>query len=269
DDSPSDPVDPGPLVACPRVTAEADPALPDAVPEGATSVRLCDGGADKVTPPVDALTTDVAAVVAAVNDQPLVARRCVELRVPDYQLAFGYPDGSRFVVAARFTGCAELLVGNGRRDRATPPLRAFVDRLRAQRVAATPPELSVRAGDLDCAQPSSTLPTTAADPTDLSVAVLCFGVPERPERATAVPIPAEDLTILTRSMQHDTASSAGSLGCTPPFSLREHWIVGVSAWGDPVAARRGCFGLTIEGDIEWTPRREERAIIRALVSAAR
>ena len=35
----------------PRTTQEIDPTLPDAVPEGATSVRLCDGGADKVTPP--------------------------------------------------------------------------------------------------------------------------------------------------------------------------------------------------------------------------
>ena len=65
--------DPGPVVTCPDATLlDPDPALPDEVPEGATSVRLCDGGADKVTPPVDALTTDVASVVSAVNDQRLV-----------------------------------------------------------------------------------------------------------------------------------------------------------------------------------------------------
>ena len=67
--------DPGPVVTCPDATLlDPDPALPNEVPEGATSVRLCDGGADKVTPPMDALTTDVASVVSAVNDQPLVDR---------------------------------------------------------------------------------------------------------------------------------------------------------------------------------------------------
>ncbi len=265
--SPSPTGDPGPVVRCPRTTQEIDPELPDAVPAGATSVRLCDGGADKVTPPVDALTSDVASVVAAVNDQPLARKGCVELRIPEYQLAFGYPDGSRFVVAGRFTECAELLVGSARRAKAGPPLRTFVELLRTQRADATPPDTTVEPADLDCGRPPSTLPSAVALPTDLAVAVLCFGEVRDPGRARRVEISSEDLTVLTRSMQSDHSSSEGYPGC--PLPKREHWIVGATAWGDPVVMRRGCFGLTIEGFEEWTPRGEARAILKRLVTEAR
>lgn len=265
DASPS-PVDPGPVVECPRRTQQVDPALPDAVPEGATSVRLCDGGADKVTPPVEALTRGVEAVVTAINAQPVVTRRCADLRVPEVQLAFGYPDGSRFVVAGRFSGCAELLVGSVRRAKARPVVRMFGELLRTQLADATPPEPEVTADDLDCAQPA---PTVAVfPPTDLAVAALCFGVVDRPGSAGKVAIPAADLTVLVRSMQADTSSSRGSLDCAV-FDRKEYWIVGATAWGDPVTARRGCFGLQVEGYEEWTPAGEPLRIVRRLIQQAR
>jgi hypothetical protein len=262
----SETADPGPVVECPSFTQEKDPALPDAVPDDATSVRLCDGGDNKVTPPVAALTTDVMSVVAAVNGERPVRRGCVDLRIPEYQLAFGYPDGSRFVVAGRFTGCAELLVGSGRRARAMPPLRTFVEALRTQLAATTPPEQSVGADDLDCAQQPSRVPVFP--PTDLDVAALCFGLPDRPDRAHQVTIPDDDLTTLVRSMQADTSSSEGALDCAV-FARKEYWIVGVNAWGDPITAHKGCFGLQVEGPEEWTPRGAARAILRQLVSEAR
>lgn len=259
--------DPGPIVTCPDATLlDPDPALPDAVPVGATSVRLCDGGADKVTPPVEALTAEVATVVDAVNGERPVDRRCVDRRVPEYQLAFGYPDGTSFVVAGRFTGCAELLVGSVRRARARPPLRTFIEELRTQQAAATPPDQSVGTEDLDCAQQPSQVPVFP--PTDLTVAVLCFGPAERPARANKVPIPPVDLTTLVRSMQSDTSSSRGSLECAV-FARKEFWLVGVTAWGDPITARKGCFGLQVEGYEEWTPRGPARGIIRQLVAEAR
>ena len=43
----------------------------------------------------------------------------------------------------------------------------------------------------------------------------------------------------------------------------------MNAWGDPIAARKGCFGLQIEGYEEWTPRGPARAIVRQLVAEAR
>ena len=262
--------DPGPVVTCPDETLlDPDPALPDAVPEGATSVRLCDGGADKVTAPVDALTTDVASVVSAVNDQELVDRRCVDLRIPEYQLAFGYPDGTTFTVAGRFTRCAELLVGSARRARAGPALETFVDGLRDQRSTATPPALKVKPADLDCAQPESFLPTQVAVPTDLAVAVLCVGPTQDPGRARRVTIPPDDLAILAESMGVDTISSEGMF-C--PAYITGRWIVGASAWGDPITMPQGCLGPVIgvgDDSLNWAPRGQARAIYKQLIQQAR
>jgi hypothetical protein len=267
--SPSEPLetglDTGPVVECPRSTQKIDPALPDAVPEGATSVRLCDGGADKVTPPADALTTDVASVVAAVNGQPLARKGCVDLRIPEYQLAFGYPDGSRFVVAGRFTRCAELLVGSARRAKAGPPLQTFVESLRAQRSTATPPEQGVVAADLDCAQPETYLPSEVALPTDLAVAVLCVGELHRPGGAGRVTITPEDLAILVSSMGSDTVDTEGMF-C--PAAVRGRWIVGASAWGDPITMPQGCAGPNLEGSVDWVPRDQARGILRRLTEEA-
>lgn len=261
--------DPGPVVACPkRARLDPDPALPDEVPAGATSVRLCDAGAESVTPPLDALTSDVVSVAEEVNGQRLVRRACTDRRLPEYQLAFGYPDGTSFVVAGRFTGCAELLVGSARRHRAAPPLRAFVDGLRAQRATTTPPADAADLAGLDCAQPPSRLPTSVARPTELAVAVLCFA-PQQFRGAPRVEIAPADLATLVASMATDTASSAGDLGCGSPSPAQRYWIVGSSTWGDPIVMRRGCFGLTIEGDLEWTPRGAARTILKGLVADAR
>ena len=255
-------------VACPRDVAEPDPALPDAVPEGATSVRLCAGGDDEVTPPGDALVTDVAAVVAKVNAQPVVTRGCADRRLPTYQLAFGYPDGSTFVVAGRFTGCAELLVGSARRAKAEPPLNAFVDGLLAQREAATPPDRSPKPASLDCAQPHQDWTGGLVDPTGLTVAVLCFGPPRHPERARRVAVPPADLRTLTASMGSDTRST-DDIFTTPYFGGADHWLVGTNAWGDPITVSRGILGLTLANGLEWLPRGEARQIIRELVDRAR
>jgi len=265
-------VDPGPIVTCPDATLlDPDPALPDAVPEGATSVRLCDGGADKVPPPVDALTTDVEPVVTAVNDQRLVDRGCVDRRIPEYNLAFGYPDGTTFTVAGRFTGCAELLVGSARRAKARPPLVTFVERLRDQRSTVTPPTQTVKPADLDCAQPENYTPAHVALSTDLAIAVLCIGPTQSPGRARRVTIPPDDLAILVESMRVDTFSAEGMF-C--PAYVTGRWIVGASAWGDPITLPQGCGGLTFvvgegEGYLNWAPRGQARAILKQLTNEAR
>ncbi|MDZ5621478.1 lipoprotein [Nocardioides sp. HM23] len=261
----SEPAETGPVVRCPRGTQEIDPALPDQVPEGATSVRLCDGGADKVTPPVDALTSDVESVVTAVNEQPLERRGCVELRIPEYQLAFGYPDGTRFVVAGRFTACAELLVGSARRAKAGPPLRTFVASLGAQRATATPPE-PIDPAALDCAQPRELWTWPLADPRELAVAALCVGDPQHPGRARMVPIPPDDLETLTASMATDTVETSGMF-CSA--ARPRYWIVGANAWGDPVTMDYGCIGLTLSGELDWTPRGPAREILRDRLETGR
>ena len=258
--------DPGPVVTCPDAALmDPDPTLPDEVPDGATSVRLCDGGADKVTPPDDALTTGVEPVVTAVNEQPLAKRDCIDRRVPEYQLAFGYPDGSRYVVAGRFTACAELLVGSARRAKAGPALRTFVESIVAQRATATPPD-PVDPASLDCAQERELWTYPLADPTGLTVAALCHGDPQHPGRGRPVPIPSDDLETLTASMRTDTVETAGMF-CSAVRA--RYWIVGANAWGDPITMDHGCVGLTLSGEHDWTPRGEARAIVRRLVAEAR
>lgn len=258
--------DPGPVVECPDDVAEPDPGLPDAVPDGATSVRLCDGGADRVTPPLDALTTGVASVADAVNGQPLAVRNCADRQLPTYQLAFGYPDGSSFTVAGRFTGCGELLVGSARRAKAGPALHEFVGLLVEQRSILPPPGRTVDPADIDCAQPREDWTWPLADPTGLTVGVLCVGDVQRPERARRATVPPDDLDTLVASIGTHTVSTAGQF-C--PFVAKGSWIVGANAWGDPVTMPRGCLGLTIEGDLEWLPRGQARGIVKRLAGQAR
>lgn len=264
DASSDPPIDQADAVTCPDAVVEPDPGLPDAVPAGATSVRLCAGGDDEVTAPEDALVTDVPAVVAAVNGQRVTGRSCADLKLPTYQLAFGYPDGSTFVVAGRFTGCGELLVGSGRRAQAGPPLRAFIDRLLQQRESATPPD---RAGQdsLDCAQPREDRTWPLGDPTGLTVAVVCSGDPEHPGRARQVRVPSADLATLADSMAR-TVETGGAF-CPPRVS--RYWIVGRNAWGDPVTLDDGCIGLAVRDDRDWVPRGPARALLTDLVAQAR
>lgn len=255
-------------VACPKDVVEPDPALPDAVPEGATSVRLCAGGDDEVTPPEDALVTDVAAVAAKVNEQPVEARGCADRRLPTYQLSFGYPDGARFVVAGRFTGCAELLVGSGRRAKAGPPLRAFVDLLVAQRETASPPDGAGDPGGPECAQQRQEHTWPLGDPTGLTVAVLCIGDPDRPEEARRTKIPAGELETLLRSIRSETGPPRDTLACGPLPPTRAR-IVGTNAWGDPITLEQQCTDFLITDDFAWKPRDQALRLVDQLIDRAR
>ncbi|MEZ0579472.1 hypothetical protein [Nocardioides sp. MH1] len=267
DPSASASTDPGPVVTCPDdVALDPDPALPDAVPDGATSVRLCAAAPGEVTPPLDALTTNVSGVVQAVNDQPVVTRHCSDRQLPTYQLAFGYPDGTSFVVAGRYTECGELLVGSARRARAAPVLDRFVRALKTQRAGLPRPSSSVRAADLDCAQPPERFTWPLADPTELAVAVLCVGAIDEPAKARRATIGSDDLAVLERNMATSTTSTEGMF-C--PYNPRGRWIVGVNGWGDPITMEAGCVGFGLHGAEVWIPRGRARAIVQDLASRAR
>ncbi len=255
-------------VACPDDVVELDPELPDEVPEGATSVRLCAGGDDEVTPPTDALVTEVAAVVAKVNDLPVVTRGCADRRLPTYQLAFGYPDGSSFVVAGRFTGCAELLVGSGRRAKAGPPLRTFVDSLVAQRATATPPDRAIDPADLDCVQQREEHTWPLADPAGLTVAVMCVGDPESPQQARRREIRAGELETVLASIRTDSGPPRATFGCGA-FNPQEPWIVGTNAWGDPITMPKECLDFMITDDRAWKPRDAAAKLVARLIDRAR
>ena len=261
------PISQGEAVPCPDDLVEIDPELPDEVPEGATSVRLCADGDDEVTPPTDALVTEVAAVVAKVNDQPVVTRGCADRRLPTYQLAFGYPDGSTFVVAGRFTGCAELLVGSGRRAKAGPPLRTFVDSLVAQRATATPPDRATDPADLDCAQQREEHTWPLADPAGLTAAVMCVGDPDSPQGARRTEIRASELETVLTSIRTDTGPPRDTLGCGPITPTRP-WIVGTNAWGDPITLVEECIDFLITDDFAWKPRGAAAKLVNRLIDRA-
>ncbi|RHW28876.1 hypothetical protein D0Z08_03270 [Nocardioides immobilis] len=255
-------------VACPAGVVELDPELPDEVPEGATSVRLCAGGDDEVTPPTDALVTEVAAVVAKVNDQPVVTRGCADRRLPTYQLAFGYPDGSTFVVAGRFTGCAEVLVGSGRRAKAGPPLRTFVDSLVAQRATAAPPDRAIDPADLDCAQQREEHTWPLADPTGLIAAVMCVGDPDSPQGARRTEIRAGELETVLASIRTDSGPPRATFGCGA-FNPQEPWIVGTNVWGDPITMTQECLDFMMTEERAWKPRGKAAKLVNRLIDRAR
>lgn len=249
------------------------PDLPGEVPAGATSARLCAGGEEyaQVTPPRDALTVGVETLVRAVNQQPPVGPpgHCARQSGPTYRMAFGYPDGSRFVVAGTLARCSPLVVGNGWRADSSPPLQTFIRRLRAQRSTRQPPGPTTAPGRLTCGQRSDYAWTWPLhQPNDLASAILCYGQPNHPRLARRVTVPPRQLSVLIASMRTDTVSVVGLLRC-PPWPGREFWLVGESAWGDPIAARKLCEGIPVRGGREWAPHERARRVVDRLISAAR
>lgn len=218
-----------------------DPDLPDAVPEGAVSARLCQGVGLPFSVPSDALVTDVDQVVAAVNtlapaDPP---RTCTADLGRGYRIAFGYADGSTFVVSGKLYGCRELVVGSGYRAHAEIPWGRFTQLLRAQRETAEP-LYDPAVYDVTCDH-APTSPVAQA--TDLAVAALCVG-------NHAYPIPADDLARLRDDMLvHRSDQDTSACRAVPTR------IVGFSAWGDRIDLRSECGTSSYaapEGYF-WTP----------------
>ncbi len=153
-DDPDDAVDiasdgPAFVVDCPPIklekggTAEGsaidapDPAAPSTVPEGATSARLCQGPGTTFDVPADALVTGVDDLVAAVNDLEVTGEPevCTMDLGPGYRIAFGYDDGSSFVISGQLYGCHTLVVGSTYRADPEAAQAAFLELLEAQQAA--------------------------------------------------------------------------------------------------------------------------------------
>lgn len=106
---------------------EIDPEAPDAVPGGATSVRLCQGPGTELTDAGTLLTDDVDDVVAVINGLETTGEPelCTADIGPGFRMVFGYPDGTTFIVSGKTYGCHELVVGSSYRVPATEPLELF------------------------------------------------------------------------------------------------------------------------------------------------
>ena len=132
------------VVECPPITVgkggiaegvdEPDPDAPDAVPEGATSARLCQGVGTELEVPEEALVSGVDDLVAAVNAQDVTGEpeMCTMDLGPGYRIAFGYDDGSSFVVSGQLYGCHTLVVGSGYRANPEAAQAAFLGLLAEQ-----------------------------------------------------------------------------------------------------------------------------------------
>lgn len=119
--------DPPPVVECPPAKAkdgvvqgtaidQPDPSAPDAVPDGATSARICQGPGTTVEVSPDPVpdATELAATINALL--PTAPPEICPMDLgPGFRIVFGYADGSRFVVSVKLYGCQEVVVGSGYR----------------------------------------------------------------------------------------------------------------------------------------------------------
>lgn len=259
-------------VACPPIKVrdgqavgsaidEPDPDAPEAVPEGATSARLCQGPGMTFQAPGDALVTDVDELVAAVNDlEPAEAPGVCTMDLgPGYRIAFGYDDGSTFVVSGQLYGCRTLVVGSGYRADPEAAQAAFLALLEEQGGAEEPSQ--IEPGDLTCEEPAT---ATAAAVEDLTTAILCI---TDDRGSSSAPIDAADLDLLVDDIA--THQTTGVLRCAAaaPYPF----IVGADDSGNRVTIPSECATSwwRLPNGMAWTPSEEATAILDRLVSEAR
>ncbi|MEZ0579474.1 hypothetical protein [Nocardioides sp. MH1] len=264
-----------PSVSCPPAKAEdgvipesaidsPDPAAPDAVPEGATAARICEGPGAALTYPDDLLTQDVATLVETVNglartDGP--ADVCTMELGPGFRIVFGYDDGSTFVVSGRLYGCRTLTVGSGYRADPETAAHEFDDLLQAQ-LGDAEPTTDTTDGPACTTDPPT--PTTGRAE-DLAEALLCV---QDKSGSTAslgfVEIPDDDLATLVADIAANAHATAGIARCY----REEPWISGVTTSGDAVMITYQCDSYVLPDGRAWQPSAASQAIIDRLGARA-
>ncbi len=278
-DDPDDAVDtttegPAFVVDCPPIEVgkggiaqgvdEPDPNAPDAVPQGATSARLCQGVGTEYDVPEEALTTEVDDLVAAINDLDVTGEpeMCTMDLGPGYRIAFGYDDESSFVVSGQLYGCHTLVVGSSYRADPEAAQAAFLGLLAEQQ----------RAGG----------ETTAADPADLScsydeplqpadyqvaftAAILC--IDDGSDTQLSTEIDDADLELLVHDMATHQTTAVLRCGAEPPWPT----IVGADDDGTaiPIPSECGTGFWRLPNGMAWMPSNDAVEILDQLVSAAR
>jgi hypothetical protein len=232
---------PEPPVEAPCPAVDEPTHGPATVLEGAVLVRLCQGIGVEFDAPADALTTDVAAVAAAINDQPSgpVPLSCTMDLGRGYQLVFGYPDGHTQNVAGELYGCHSLSVGGTSRSDPEKPYRTFIRLLRAQRAASTPPASDVVRPS--CGRGGFDRTSPVARPKEMAVGTLCVRYESASETdPVAVPVSAGDLEVLL----HDwVVGGPPAYDSDAPTLL----LVGATAWGDRVSLPMDQVGIRVPG----------------------
>lgn len=264
------------VVECPEITVhkdgtaegseidEPDPGAPDAVPEGATSARLCQGPGTTVEVPEEALVSGVDDLVAAVNDLEASPEHvmCTMDLGPGYRIAFGYDDGSTFVISGKLYGCRTLVVGSTYRAGPEAVQAAFLELLDDQQATEGGSSEEADAPDLSCTKPTM---VGGTDTVSLTAAILC--VEDGRGNALSTAIDPADLELLVEDMT--THQSTATLRCAlpPPYPT----IVGTDAAGNDVVIQSECGTgwWRLPNGKAWTPSEEAVTILDRLVSEAR
>lgn len=240
------------------------------VPGGAVLARICPAhpGRDAGwSPPIEALTTNVASVIAAFNALPPATPAdfvcAIQTgRTSAFTVTFQYPDG-RVVALDGYTGtCNGVRISGGPglgRFGAGELLATFVARLQSQRATDVPPA-TASSQSLECPSKRD-LPVNGLLPgprrLDLQKAIVCTYLPPngpQPHSITASEVEA---------MNADYPSHVYAFEGVCDRSFVPAVIIGVTTWGDTVSlARGGCDAWSRKGRI-WTPGHAAQQAIEA------
>jgi hypothetical protein len=255
-------------LSCPA--PEAKPTGPGVLPEGAVAVRLCDGPGIGFDEPEDALVSGVEELVRVVNAQEVTGppRVCTTDLGTGYLLAFEYPGGTVRSVTGELYGCNTLVVGTSVRANPEIPWHRFLDLLRAQRAATSPPSgLAVRPSCAEAGFTDQQGGSPLGRPDDMTNAVLCVRYQTATEHAPLeVDVPESDLEVLLadRAAREHPAEPAGDCGpATPSWQL-----AGRTRWGDLTAVDSWCGQWSDERGHYWRPGADAQRILDRLVTEA-
>lgn len=241
-----------------------DPDAPDAVPEGATSARLCQGVGTVFDVPEEALVTGVDDLVAAVNDLDVTGapEMCTMDLGPGYRIAFGYDDTSTFVVSGQLYGCHTLVVGSGYRADPEAAQAAFLGLLELQQEADGETTDNAGADELSCTDEVSGV---GVDLRALTAAILCIDDGSGTQVSSV--IDPSDLEFLVEDMATHQTSAVLRCAAAPPWPT----IIATNASGDPVTIPSECATSfwRLPNGMAWSPSQEAVAILDSLVSEAR
>ncbi len=265
---PADPVE------CPTGDADAIDAPPNGViAPGAVLARVCATQLNGIawTPPLDALTTDVASIVDTFNDLPAADGQmaCTEELGPAYLMVFQYPDGHSVQVRGDMYGCEIVTFGAEQRQGATDAVNAYFEALAAQRDAAG----SVLAGPIEppaCPEQSfsaglSLMPLSPADQKLHAVAVCSYSAQDGTHTGQGN-LSDEQVDEVNLDLQANGGDSEGpSAGCVMGDELL--LLITTNAYGDVIVFTQFCetFASSADAESGWEPTEKTRAMLMSVL----
>lgn len=261
-----------PYMCTDRADESASSADAETISDNAVLARVCAGsvaGRGAWTPPVDALTTHIAAVVAAYRRLPVAQPSDFICAVPEsapFTLTLQFVDEHVVTLVEAPGGCNVLGVegapGLGRVG-ADMVLQEYVAQLRRQRAVRKPsPNEQV---PLTClSAPSAFAPGLMQSGAELRLtrAVLCtYPGPRRlGHHPQHHPMTADEVATVDADFAADASTVPRYPTCPPGTGSIA--LLGETAWGDREIVIRNC-GTWSSGDLYWTPGTAAQRVIDA------